>query len=316
QMIERLHKQAILYALFLVLHIGMIWLLPYFPTQDGPSHIYNLVILRDLISGGLRWGQYFDYEIFIRPSLGFNVVAYPLLAIFDPFVVEKIFISLYVILVAVSLPVFLRAGQKSLFPVSFLIFPVLFCYPVMMGFYSYIIGIPLLVLSLSIYWTIRTRSFWQRFVLINVAGFLLYWCHILIFLFFLTVLVGGLLIERAGIKPFTLRATQLGLCTVLPLICAICNVCPRLQNEGTRPMHVLPLRVLRRAAKNLMMLSIDNFSGAQVWSALLFGCLLLILVLVSGLMGYVGRSRLKELSHFERWLLCSTALLVLIYFLV
>src|SRR5262249_6100332 len=137
-----------------------------------------------------------------------------------------------------------------------------------------------------------------------------------IFLFFLTVLVGGLLIERAGIKPFTLRAAQLGLCTVLPLICAIWYVWPRLQNEGTRPMLVLPLRVLRRAAKNLMMLSIDNFSGAQVWSALLFGCLLLILVLVSGLMGYVGRSRLKELSHFERWLLCSTALLVLVYFLV
>src|SRR5215470_12611130 len=94
----RWSNHTVLYLLLLSIHIGLIWLLPFFPTQDGPSHLYNLVILRDLLNGGSRWGHSFDYQIFIGPSLGFNAVAYPLLAVFDPFVVEKLFISIYVFL--------------------------------------------------------------------------------------------------------------------------------------------------------------------------------------------------------------------------
>jgi hypothetical protein len=72
------------YVIFLAVHIGVVWLLPYVPTQDGPSHIYNLVILKDLLNGGKEWGDYFTAQLFAVPNLGFHLIAYPLLSVFPP----------------------------------------------------------------------------------------------------------------------------------------------------------------------------------------------------------------------------------------
>ena len=82
------------YLLLLAAHIGFIWWLPYFPTQDGPSHLYNMVILRDLLNGGEEWGRYFEYQLRIVPNMGFTLFAYPLLYFFPALIVEKIFLSI------------------------------------------------------------------------------------------------------------------------------------------------------------------------------------------------------------------------------
>ena len=76
-MIKSLHATAMYYILLLIAHIALIWLLPYVPTQDGPSHIYNLQILHDLLNGGKEWGEFFVYQLSAVPNLGFILLAYP-----------------------------------------------------------------------------------------------------------------------------------------------------------------------------------------------------------------------------------------------
>ena len=117
------------YIFFLCAHIGLVWFLKYFPTQDGPSHIYNIGILHDLLNGGKEWGNYFTCELHAVPNLGFNLLAYPMLHFFPPLVAEKLFVSMYIVLMGCSVPLFLHVFNKpSMRPLE----P---CYPrINMGF--------------------------------------------------------------------------------------------------------------------------------------------------------------------------------------
>jgi hypothetical protein len=194
------HVVFTLYLLLLAAHIGLIWWLPYFPTQDGPSHLYNLVILRDLLHGGGEWGRYFDYQLRIVPNMGFTLLAYPLLHFFPPLIVEKITLSIYIILMGTSVPVLQRAFGKPLSPLSFFLFPVIFNTSVLMGFYSYVLGVPIFILSLGMAWSIRDRSIWLKILSLNAMGFLLFCIHIIPFGFFLMSLLIMAVIESMRAK--------------------------------------------------------------------------------------------------------------------
>ena len=104
------------YTFFILIHIGLIWLLPYYPTQDGPSHIYNLVILKDLLNGGVEWGRYFNYNLHATPNLAFKLLSYPMLHFFSPLIIEKIFLSVYIVLMGVSVYLFLCTFNKTSLP--------------------------------------------------------------------------------------------------------------------------------------------------------------------------------------------------------
>ena len=110
-----------LYTVLLFAHIGLVWFLPYFPTQDGPSHIYNLVILHDLLNGGKEWGEIFSYQLHAIPNLGFNLLTYPMLHFLHPLTAEKLFLSIYIVLMGCSIPFFLHVFNKPSMPLSFFV---------------------------------------------------------------------------------------------------------------------------------------------------------------------------------------------------
>src|SRR6266568_1982070 len=99
---------ALVYTILLTAHVILAWLLPYFPTQDGPSHLYNLVILHDLLHGGKEWGNFFTYSLHLVPNLGFNLLAYPLINFLPPLAVERVFITIYIVLMGSSVPLLLK----------------------------------------------------------------------------------------------------------------------------------------------------------------------------------------------------------------
>jgi len=189
------HSKLVIYILLLITHLGLVWWLPYLPTQDGPSHIYNLVILHDLLNGGKEWGNFFSYQLRAVPNLGFILFTYPLLHFFSPLFVERIFISIYIILIGVSVPFFLRTFNKQPLPVSYFIFPVIFNYTFLMGFYSYIIAVPLFLLSFSFAWRIRKSSAIFQFIFFNLAGLIIYYFHLIPFVFFILSLIVITLVE-------------------------------------------------------------------------------------------------------------------------
>lgn len=188
----------LLFIALLAAHIAMVWLLPYFPTQDGPSHIYNLSILKDLRSGWELWGDIYSQQLSLKPNLGFHIVAYPLLYFFDPLVVEKLFISVYLLLMITSVPCLLRLLDKPVFPWAFLVFPAVLSYSLAMGFYSYVIALPLVLLGGGICWRIRKSGLIRQCIVISICSAIIYCFHLIGCVFFVILIITQQLVTRCG----------------------------------------------------------------------------------------------------------------------
>lgn len=187
----------------------LVWHLPFFPTQDGPSHLYNLVILQDLLNGGKTWGNLFTHQLHAVPNLGFNIIAYPLLKLFSPLVVERIFISIYIVFMGASVPLFLRTFDKPPLPLSFLVFPVIFNFTLLMGFYSYAIAVPLFLLAFSLAWKIRSSSNLHKIIVFNLSGFTIYYFHLIPFVFYILSLIAIVISQNATYKDRILGMMKL-----------------------------------------------------------------------------------------------------------
>lgn len=258
------------YVALILLSIGLVWTLPYFPTQDGPSHLYNLVILRDLLHGGRIWGEYFTYELSATPNLGFHVVAYPLLAIFSPVVVEKIVVSLYIVLMTVSVPSFLRAFGATAMPLSYFVFPLLFNYAVMMGFYSFSLAIPCMLLSIALAWSVRERPLPQKALILNLAGIILFYLHLIpfsIYLIFLCILP----LAASGVLWNKCRDLFLMLAVISPcLINAVYYLVQTPKEQGTLLSYTVSLSRFGDLAVAVLLFSLDTYS---VWQLAPWACL-------------------------------------------
>src|SRR5262249_7230825 len=53
-------RPTILFALVVLGYLFPIWFFPYLPTQDGPSHLSNAVLLKDYGSPGTRYHEFFE----------------------------------------------------------------------------------------------------------------------------------------------------------------------------------------------------------------------------------------------------------------
>lgn len=184
-MISKARVYVILYAVLLGAHVALVWCVPYFPTQDGPSHVYNSVILHDLLHGKGNWANFYSANVQVFPNLGFPMLAYPLLSVLQPLAVERAFITAYVLLLGVAVPVFLRAMGSAAWPLSFFLFVVIFNKMFLMGFYSNAIGVPALLLAVALAWRIRHRPIAVRALWLNVAGAVLLLIHLIPFALFL-----------------------------------------------------------------------------------------------------------------------------------
>jgi hypothetical protein len=252
------------YGALVLLSIGLIWTLPYFPTQDGPSHLYNLVILHDLLNGGRVWGEYFTHDLRATPNLGFHLVAYPLLAFFSPRIVEKLFVSLYILLMTVSVPCFLRTFGNRPFPLSYLVFPLLFNYALMMGFYSFSLAVPCMLLSISLAWSLREGPLLQRTLVFNLSGFFLFYLHLIPFSLYMLFLF---IMTLACPQGFGKRCRDLLIMIAITLPCLI-NALHFL--VGTNTAHGAPFPYTVSISRfggllaELLVFSLDTFAVWQL----------------------------------------------------
>lgn len=299
-----------IYAALVILHISLVWLIPHFPTQDGPSHLYNLVILHDLLNGGTDWGGNFTYSLKAVPNLGFHLIAYPLISIFPPYAAEKIFISIYLLLMTVSVPLYLRAFGREPMPLSFLVFPLLFNFPFMMGFYSFAIAVPCMLLAISAAWSLRSGSPAKRFLVLNLAGIALFFVHLIPFVIYLLsvcimLTVPNLCSERPFWKPL-LRAAVI---TPSGLLCLLYLLVSRGEPQSPGSYSLSTARFLELLG-SLLVFSTDTFSRWQ----LLAWVPLFIILYVLAKTGWKEKHGPPEQREINRTLFTLVLALLLIYF--
>ena len=148
-----LSVQQIILIVLLVIHVLPVWLFKYTCTQDGPAHAHNAHILK----------VYHNQENYVlrevherNPTLFPNWTSHVLMAglmyVFPPLVCEKIFFSLCIGLLPLSLLYLLNGVQKGKTLYCLVGFIFAYNYLLHMGFYNFALSVSLFFFALGCWW--------------------------------------------------------------------------------------------------------------------------------------------------------------------
>jgi hypothetical protein len=145
------HGEAVIFWAIVLAYLLPVWLFRYVPTQDGPSHVFNALVIKN----------YDDYaDVFaIRPEPLPNWTSHLLLAglmfLLPPLIAEKVLVSLYIVGFAAAVRSFLGTFGERCRPLSWaaLLFVYHRCF--WLGFYNYCLG-------LVLFWTILAYGLRRR----------------------------------------------------------------------------------------------------------------------------------------------------------
>ena len=154
-----------------------LWGFRYFPSQDGPSHVFNSYVF-------VRYPQVASFEQAFTlqvPTAG-NLAGHGLAILFLKLglpvdLCEKLLVTICIAGLAVAFR-YAVMGMNSVHPAAaFFVLPFLYNWPLQMGFWSFSLGVPLLLVCIGL--CLRYRGGWNgkntAWLLLTVAA--AYACH-------------------------------------------------------------------------------------------------------------------------------------------
>lgn len=172
-------RERWLFAGMVLLLLVPLWSVPYLPTTDGPSHVYNASVLRHL--GSAEHPLYREhYEVDRRPIP--NWLSHAALALlmfpFSPRVAEKVLLSGYVILFAVAARHLAGSVDPDRRWLAWLALPFIYSQLLQMGFYNFVFSLAFYLLAVATWWRHRSRPDLGLALKLNLLLLLCWFSHI------------------------------------------------------------------------------------------------------------------------------------------
>ena len=162
-----------LYVALALLYLIPIWSVDHPPTSDGPSHLYNSWILRELIAGeNDAVSRYYAIDWRPHPNWIGHALLAILMSVVPPAVAEKILFSGIVLLFLFSIWIYCQGRPHALFA-----FPFAYNQFLQFGFYNYSISIALFFLILAVWWRRRDRPDAKTIAIVALLLLLCYFSH-------------------------------------------------------------------------------------------------------------------------------------------
>ncbi len=307
------------FGVVLVLHVLPIWLVEYFPTQDGPLHVENvLALMRHSASPLLQ--RWYEANWGAQPNWLTQAILALLLQAFSPVVAEKIVLTGYTVLFPLSFRTVLPRGSRGWWG-ALAAFPFVHAFPFHMGFWNFCYGLALALLAVGIWGRARGRLGVGRFAALAAVAVLLFLAHTVAFAGAAVALAAslawraGLSLRRARGSPdrrrrvlrgYALRAGTAVLAAAPGLALAAAWV---FAHRGQSTWRVPFLELAAKLAVGYSLVSIDRrelFLGPLVVLALFVGVVHLLLA---------RSTRGPRLRPNDAWLVAAVAFGVL-YFAV
>src|SRR5216684_284466 len=169
-----------LYLVLAVVAIAPVWSAQYLPTADGPSHLYNSWVLRELIGGrNAILAQAYAIDWRPHPNWSGHVVLALLMTLVPPLVAEKMLMSGIVLLFLYAIWRYCGTLGDDARAFAFLAFPFAYHLPLQMGFYNFSIGVALYFLILALWWERRDRPDARTIATIAALLLLCYFSHVM-----------------------------------------------------------------------------------------------------------------------------------------
>ena len=161
-----------------LLQLVPVWAPAYFPTADGPSHLYNAFVLRELLlHHGGPIAETFAIDWRPHPNVLGHVVLAVLLGVFNAAVAEKILVSAIVLLFLGGAWMLAGAADPRGRVFAFLALPLVHNEMLQYGFYNFAISAGLYLVTLAVWWRRRDRPDWRTIALVAALTLLCYASH-------------------------------------------------------------------------------------------------------------------------------------------
>lgn len=203
-------RTARLAVVFLLLALECVpfWIFPWFPNQDGPSHLYNALVLADYGKAAV-YREYYTSHFSTAGNVLTQLLLIGLLKMTgDPFLAEKLLLSVYALSLPLCLWYLLRSLSSQALTFSlfaFLLIPNFFLH---MGFWNFCVGIPLVLFALGYYAKHRQAWSFRSIAVFGMLGATLYLAHIVAWVVFAIAVV---ICEFADAWPIAIMHTSAGL---------------------------------------------------------------------------------------------------------
>jgi hypothetical protein len=159
-----------------VLNTLPVWLLEYYLTLDGPSHLNNWVSAVQVWLGNPDFTEGLEFNPLFVPNWISHVIAMPLLGVLSPVLVEKVIQALLVVGVPWSVfSLIAAAGGKREW--AYAAIPFGYSMLFILGFYNFLFSVIFLLLGLASMMRSATCSMLQRSLRVILWSLLLYICH-------------------------------------------------------------------------------------------------------------------------------------------
>ena len=195
----------VLFAVLLVLHTAPIWLVRWFPSQDGPLHVENVLALLHRASSPLLQHWYLP-NLGAQPNWLTQLAFAGLLPVASPVVAERLILTGYTVLFPLAFRAAMPRGTRGWWA-ALLAFPFVHAFPFHMGFWNFIYGFALAFLTAGFFLRTRGRVGPARFALLAVLSVLLYLAH-MVALAGAGVIMAGVLAWRARLSASRARTPE------------------------------------------------------------------------------------------------------------
>jgi hypothetical protein len=164
-----------LYAALALLQLVPIWAVHYLPTADGPAHLYNAWVVRELASGrGALLSRYFAIQWAPIPNWTDHAVLALLMTVIPPLAAEKVLVSAIVLVFLAG--AWIYAGDEARV-FAFLAFPLVFHQLLIAGFYNFSLSLGLYLMIVGIWWQRRHDPDLRTVSVIALLLVLCYFTH-------------------------------------------------------------------------------------------------------------------------------------------
>ena len=314
----------ILFFVLTLLYLLPIWSIQFFPTQDGPSHVYNSFILKEYFNTTQYplLQQYYDLNLQPMPNWFGHLVIASLMFIVDPLIAEKIMLSGYVILflyagrfliIGVGRGSFLLdKSQYSFFSeistnsLPLLLFPFVYNYLLHMGFYNFSYSVGFCLLAVGYWWDNHQKLGYKQAIVFNLIMVCCYFSHMV------STVITLIVVSILWLLTFRLSNLKKHLWQIPMLLPSCALPIWFIFSHGTKSNHVhWPIRRLYEYVSNLEILF--SFTTFQLkLGKILSACFLLLLILtLLNLASSIWKKRHLSFQYKDGFFLISLVCIVL-----
>lgn len=147
-------NEKIIFYSVLIINIAFLFVTKFYPSMDGPAHLYNSNLIKQIILKNQFVESYLQINAIPVPNWSSHFIL-SLFQLFLPsWLAEKVLLILYVSGMAISFRYLIRTIKRENIGLSVFIFPFIYSFLFRLGFYNF---------SLSFIFFFLTLSFWINY---------------------------------------------------------------------------------------------------------------------------------------------------------